>query len=113
MNAPRPFTLHVPDDVLADLHKRLSNTRWPDEPPHGEPWQFGTDLTYLKELIEYWKTDFDWRKQEAHLNTYKQFIAQAAGIDIHFIKVEGNGPNAMPLLLSHGWPGSIVEFHKI
>ncbi|HET6316060.1 MAG TPA: epoxide hydrolase, partial [Chloroflexota bacterium] len=110
---PRTFTLHVADEVREDLKTRLERVRWPDEPPHGEPWQFGTDLSYLKELVEYWKSDFDWRAQEAKLNAFPQYTAAAGGIDVHFIKVDGKGPNPMPLLLSHGWPGSVLEFHKL
>ncbi len=113
LTTPRTFTLHVPDELLADLKTRLERVRWPDQPPHGEPWQFGTDLAYLKELVEYWKSDFDWRAQEAKLNAFPQYTAAAGGIDVHFIKVDGSGPNPMPLLLSHGWPGSVLEFHKL
>jgi len=113
MTEPRPFTLRVPDAVLSDLQARLDRVRWPDQPPHGEPWQFGTNLAYLQELVQYWKSGFDWRAQEARLNAFPQFIAPAGGIDVHFIRVEGKGPNPMPLLLSHGWPGSVWEFNTI
>src|SRR5207248_3404867 len=80
---------------------------------HGVPWQFGTDLSYLQELVAYWRHEFDWRKQEAKLNQFTQFMAPIAGIDLHFLHVPGVGPRPMPLLLSHGWPGSVWEFHKI
>jgi pimeloyl-ACP methyl ester carboxylesterase len=113
MSQPRAFTLHVPDEVLVDLEARLERVRWPDQPPQGEPWQFGTDLAYLRGLVQYWKDGFDWRAQEAKLNAFPQFTAPAGGIDVHFIHVPGNGPQPMPLLLSHGWPGSVWEFHKI
>src|SRR4051812_42775508 len=113
MSGPQPFTLHVPDDVLEDLQRRLASTRWPDEPPHGEPWQYGTDLTYLKDLVAYWQTGFEWRKQEARLNAFPNYTATVDGQLVHFLHIPGNGPNPMPLLLSHGWPGSIWEFHKI
>ena len=113
MTEPRPFTLRVSDTVLSDLQARLDRVRWPDQPPHGDPWQFGTNLAYLQELVQYWKSGFDWRAQEARLNAFPQFIAPAGGIDVHFIRVEGKGPNPMPLLLSHGWPGSVWEFNTI
>jgi len=113
MTEPRPFTLRVSDTVLSDLQARLDRVRWPDQPPHGDPWQFGTNLAYLQELVQYWKSGFDWRAQEARLNAFPQFIAPAGSIDVHFIRVEGKGPNPMPLLLSHGWPGSVWEFNTI
>ena len=110
---PRPYQLHVPDSVLSDLQQRLERVRWPDEPPHGSAWQFGTDRSYLEELTTYWREQFDWRRQEAKLNDFPQFTAPVAGIDLHFIHVPGNGPKPLPLLLSHGWPGSVWEFHKL
>jgi microsomal epoxide hydrolase len=107
------FTLQVPEPVLADLRQRLERVRWPDEPPEGIPWQFGTDLGYLQQLVDYWRTSFDWRRQEAALNAFPQFTAPVAGIEVHFLHVPGVGPRPMPLLLSHGWPGSVWEFHKL
>jgi len=115
MNAavtPAPFELHVPDAVLADLRERLARTRWPDEPPLA-PWSTGASVEYLKQLVEYWRTRFDWRAQEAELNRFRQFTVPLAGIDLHFIHEPGRGPNPVPLLLSHGWPGSIVEFTEL
>jgi len=115
MNAavtPAPFELHVPDAVLADLRERLARTRWPDEPPLA-PWSTGASVEYLKQLVEYWQTRFDWRAQEAELNRFRQFTVPLAGIDLHFIHEPGRGPNPVPLLLSHGWPGSIVEFTEL
>jgi microsomal epoxide hydrolase len=109
----KSFTLHVPEPVLTDLRQRLERVRWPDEPPGGTPWQFGTDLSYLQQFADYWRTSFDWRRQEAALNAFPQFTAPIAGIDLHFLHVPGVGPHPMPLLLSHGWPGSIWEFHKL
>jgi len=108
----RPFRLAVPEAVLEDLRRRLARTRFPDEPPLG-PWSTGTSVAYLKELIDYWLHGFDWRAQEAKLNAFRQFTVPMAGIDLHFIHEEGKGPNPMPLLLSHGWPGSVIEFHKV
>ena len=110
--APTPFKLHVDDDVLADLKTRLTRVRWPDEVPDNH-WKYGTDLPYLKALVEYWRDGYDWRKHEAQLNGFKQYKVELAGIDVHFIREEGKGPKPMPLLISHGWPGSVHEFHKI
>ncbi len=107
-----PFRLAVPESVLADLRQRLSRTRLPDEPPL-EPWSTGTSVTYLKGLLDYWRDGFDWRAQEAKLNAFRQFTVPLAGIDLHFIHEQGRGPKPMPLLLSHGWPGSVIEFHKV
>ncbi len=108
----RPFRIRVPESVLTDLRQRLSNTRLPDEPPV-EPWSTGTSIAYLKQLLDYWRDGFDWRAQESALNTFHQYTVPLAGIDLHFIHEPGCGPNPMPLLLVHGWPGSIVEFHKL
>jgi pimeloyl-ACP methyl ester carboxylesterase len=110
--APRPFRLEVPDETLADLRARLTRVRWPDEPPL-EPWSTGASVAYLKRLVDYWRNGFDWRAEEAKLNALTQFTASLAGIDVHFIHEQGKGPNPMPLLLSHGWPGSVVEFRKL
>jgi len=110
--SPRPFTLHVPDAQISDLRERLARTRWPDEPP-GEPWSTGTSVSYLRGLADYWRTGFDWRQWETKLNGFPQFTATVGGIDLHFIHAPGRGSNPMPLLLSHGWPGSVFEFHKL
>ena len=107
-----PFTLSVPDSALSDLKQRLKNTRWPDEIPNNN-WSYGTDLGYLKDLCAYWENDYDWRAHEAVINQFKQYKTKVAGIDLHFIYEEGKGENPQPLLLSHGWPGSVYEFHKI
>jgi pimeloyl-ACP methyl ester carboxylesterase len=109
---PRPFTLRVPDETLADLRARLDRVRWPDEAP-GAGWAHGTSLAYLKELVSYWRDRYDWRAHEARLNRWRQFTAPVGGIDIHFIHEPGVGPAPLPLLLSHGWPGSIVEFAEV
>jgi microsomal epoxide hydrolase len=109
---PRPFTLHVPDEVLADLRARLARVRWPDEAP-GSGWTHGASLAYMKELVAYWLDKYDWRQHEARLNRWKQFTVPIGGIDLHFVHEPGVGPAPMPLLLSHGWPGSIVEFERI
>jgi microsomal epoxide hydrolase len=110
--APAPFELHVPDAVLADLRERLARTRWPDEPPLA-PWSTGASVEYLKQLVEHWRTRFDWRREEAKLNRFRQFTVPLAGIELHFMHEPGRGPSPMPLLLSHGWPGSIIEFTEL
>jgi microsomal epoxide hydrolase len=112
MLEPQPFRIHVAEEVLRDLRERLGRVRWPDEAP-GPPWRFGTDLAYLKELVAYWRDKYDWRAQEAALNRRRQFTVALGGIDLHFIHEPGVGPDPLPLLLSHGWPGSIVEFQRI
>ncbi len=110
---PRAFRLRVPDEVLTDLHARLNRVRWPDEAPDASAWQYGTDLAYLKNLVAYWRDGYDWRAQEALLNTLPQYVVPAGGIELHFIHVRGVGPNPLPLVVSHGWPGSVLEFHKL
>ena len=110
--APTPFRLHVGENVLADLKSRLARVRWPDEVPDNH-WKYGTDLPYLKSLVEYWRDRYDWRKHEAEFNRFKQYKVGLAGINVHYIREEGKGPKPMPLLISHGWPGSVHEFHKL
>ncbi|HTO48778.1 MAG TPA: epoxide hydrolase [Burkholderiales bacterium] len=112
MPSASPFTLRVPDQVLEDLRVRLARVRWPDEPPL-EPWSTGTNVAYLRGLVDYWRSGFDWRAQEARLNALRQFKVPLDGIDLHFIHQEGQGPAPMPLLLSHGWPGSVLEFLRL
>jgi pimeloyl-ACP methyl ester carboxylesterase len=112
MSAPKPFTLRVADAAIADLHDRLARTRWPDEPPV-QPWSTGTSLAYMQTLVEHWRTRFDWRAWETKLNRFRQFTVPIGGIEVHFIHEPGRGPNPMPLLISHGWPGSVFEFHKL
>ena len=109
---PSPYELRVPDETLADLRIRLERVRWPDEAP-GAGWSHGASLVYVKELVAYWRERYDWRAQEARLNRWRQFTAPVGGVDIHFIHEPGVGPAPLPLLLSHGWPGSIVEFERI
>jgi pimeloyl-ACP methyl ester carboxylesterase len=109
---PQQFRLHVPDAALTDLRERLSRTRLPDQAP-GEPWAYGTDVTYMGTLVEYWRDHFDWRIQEARLNAFRQYKVRLHGIDLHFLHVPGKGPDPYPLLLSHGWPGSVFEFLEL
>lgn len=110
--SPQPFTLHVADADIADLHARLALTRFPDQAP-GVPWAYGTDLGYMRTLVEYWRTQFDWRAQEARLNAFPQYRVPLHGIDLHYLQVPGVGPSPCPLLLMHGWPGSVFEFIDI
>jgi pimeloyl-ACP methyl ester carboxylesterase len=107
-----PFTLNVPDTAIADLKARLALTRFPDSAP-GEPWAYGSSVAYVKDLVSYWKDSFDWRAQEAVLNGFPQFMTPLHDIDLHYLHVPGVGPNPYPLLLLHGWPGSVYEFMDI
>ena len=109
---PQPFTLAVPDEAITDLRERLARTRFPDQAP-GPAWAYGTEVDYLRDLIGYWHDAFDWRTQEARLNAFPQYKVRLHDIDLHFLRVEGKGPAPCPLLLSHGWPGSVFEFLDI
>jgi pimeloyl-ACP methyl ester carboxylesterase len=111
-DAIRPFTIRVEDSVLADLRQRLARSRLPDEVENSN-WDYGVSLSYMKELIAYWQTDYDWREQERRLNQFDQFVTNIDGLDIHFIHQRSKEPNATPLVVVHGWPGSFVEFAKI
>jgi pimeloyl-ACP methyl ester carboxylesterase len=108
----QPFKINIPQSTLDDLRERLARTRWPDE-VEGAGWDYGTNVGYLKSLVDYWQHEFDWRKQEAKLNTYTQFRADIDGLNIHFIHERGKGPNPIPLILTHGWPDSFYRMHKI
>ncbi len=109
---PRPFTLSVPDAEIDALRTRLGLARFTDQAP-GERWAYGTDVDYLREIVAYWRDRFDWRAAEAQLNAFPQFKVPLHGIDVHFLHVPGKGPAPMPLLLLHGWPGSILEFTEL
>ncbi|MEV6658300.1 epoxide hydrolase family protein [Nocardia fluminea] len=104
-----PFRIDVPQSQLDDLHRRLDDTRWPDGVT-GVGWAQGIPLGYTRELVRYWRTTYDWRAQERRLNTYPQFRTEIDGHAVHFLHVRSAEPDAMPLILTHGWPGSIVEF---
>src|SRR5262249_23166954 len=108
----RPFSLHVPDSALADLRERLARTRFPDEPPLAV-WSTGTSLDYMRELVTHWRGSFGWRAHEARINRFRQFKLALHGIELHFIHEPARTAKAMPLLISHGWPGSIVEFLEL
>lgn len=106
---PRPFRIAIPQDRIDDLRRRLADTRWPDELP-GVGWSRGVPTGYLKDLAEYWRTGFDWRAQEAAVNAYDQYTAEVDGQNVHFLHVRSPEAGATPLLLLHGWPGSVVDF---
>lgn len=106
------FEIAIPEAVLTDLKARLSRVRWPDEAPDA-PWRYGSSVDYMKGLVDYWRDSFNWRAQELALNGFKQFKANIDGIGVHFIHEQGVGEKPLPLLLSHGWPGSIVEFQEL
>jgi epoxide hydrolase len=105
----RPFRIDVPEAQLDDLRDRLARTRWPDEVGENG-WDYGVPLAYVKELAEHWSTHYDWRGHEARLNEYPQFTTTIEGQNVHFLHVRSSEPNAFPLILTHGWPGSIVEY---
>ncbi|MER5950261.1 epoxide hydrolase N-terminal domain-containing protein [Streptomyces sp. NPDC001904] len=106
-----PFTVAVPDEVIADLQERLRRTRWTDTVAEG--WQYGSDITYLKELRDYWADSFDWRKQEARLNQLDHFRTEIDGIGIHFLHQRSANPDATALVLLHGWPSSFLQMLPI
>ena len=110
--AIKPFTIAVGDDVLDDLKSRLRRTRWP-EAELVDDWSQGVPRKWLEEVCRYWADAYDWRKREALLNRFPQFTTAIDGLDIHFVHARSPHPGAMPLLITHGWPGSIVEFHKV
>ena len=107
-----PFRIAVPDAVLTDLRERLARTRFPDEMP-GSGWTYGTSLAYVRELVAYWRDRYDWRAAEARLNSWPQFRATVGGLGIHFIHARGVGPRPLPVVITHGWPGSVAEFQDI
>jgi pimeloyl-ACP methyl ester carboxylesterase len=111
-DAIRPFRVNVPDEQLIDLRRRLAATRWPDKETVADDSQ-GVPLATLRELARYWQTDYDWRKVEARLNALPQFITEIDGLDIHFIHVRSKSQAATPLIVTHGWPGSVIEQLKI
>ena len=110
-----PFTIDVPDELLDDLRARLRNTRWP-EAELVDDWSQGTPLSYVQDVCDYWANEYDWRSREEALNRFDQYTMPVDGVTdpgVHFVHVRSPHPDAMPLLISHGWPGSIVEFHKV
>ena len=108
----RPFQIEVPVETLELIRRQVASYAWHEMPDDGG-WAYGANLAYMKELCAYWLDEFDWRVQEAAINRFAHFIAPVDGIDLHFIHEKGSGPAPLPLIISHGWPGSIVEFLKI
>jgi pimeloyl-ACP methyl ester carboxylesterase len=108
----RPFRIAIPDSDLDDLRARLTNTRWP-EAECVDDWSQGIPLAYTRDLAEYWRESYDWRAREAALNRFDQYVTEFDGLDLHFIHQRSPHEDALPLVLTHGWPGSIVEFHKV
>ncbi len=106
------FAIHVPDAVLEDLRRRLDATRWPDE-LNNVGWDMGSDLSYMKSLAGYWRNGYNWRHQEAALNRLPQYRVALDGFHIHFVHVRGRGPRPLPLIITHGWPGSFAEMVKL
>lgn len=112
MSHCQPFTISVAEETLSRVRSKVAAFPWHEMPDDGG-WGYGTNLYYMKELAEYWVNDFDWRAQEAAINRFSQFTAEVDGIDIHYIQEIGSGPSPIPLIISHGWPGSVVEFMEI
>jgi hypothetical protein len=108
----RPFTVAIPDSEIDDLKLRLARTRWPNAETVPD-WSQGVPVRNAQSLIDYWEREYDWRRFERELNRFPQFLTAIDGLDIHFIHVKSRNPKAMPLILTHGWPGSIVEFLKL
>lgn len=113
MPIPEPFLIDVPEPILIDLKARLKRARWPDQAPDTEDWSLGSNLSYMRRLIGYWADGYDWRERERLLNRFAQFTTDIAGQRVHFLHEKGRGPSPCPLLLSHGWPGSVVEFQQL
>ena len=111
-DAIRPFHVHVSDEALADLRRRIQATRWPDKETVADQSQ-GVQLATIQKLANYWATEYDWRKAEARLNALPQFVTRIDGVDIHFIHVRSKNPNALPVIITHGWPGSVIELLKV
>ena len=107
-----PFTIAIPDERLADLDRRLRQTNWARDYANDD-WRYGTNGEYLRELVDYWITSYDWRAQEAAMNAYDHFRVELDGVPIHFMHVRGQGPNPKPLLLTHGWPWTFWDFKDV
>lgn len=110
---PQPFHIDVPQAVLDRIHARLADSRIGYMPDDSDQWKYGMDARYLAELVAYWRDDYDWRAEEKALNLWPQFMVDVDGIPIHFYHVRGDGRHAVPILLTHGWPGSVVEFQAV
>ena len=112
MSEITPFTINTPEEQLTDLRNRINNTRWAEE-ECVDDWSQGIPLTYVREIADYWANQYDWRKSEQYLNTFDHFQTNIEDLAIHFIHQKSPHPDAYPLIITHGWPGSIVEFHKV
>lgn len=112
MSEINPYMIQISNDDLEDLKRRLLSTRWPEKETV-EDWSQGIPLSYIKEISDYWLNEYDWRSREEYYNSFPQFITNIEGLDIHFIHIKSPHEEAKPLIISHGWPGSIVEFHKV
>ena len=110
--AAERFVIRIPDSVLADLHLRLEATRWPDELEQAG-WEYGSDLASLRSIADHWRHRYDWRREEAVLNRWPHYLVSLEGLRIHFLHVRGKGPAPLPLIITHGWPGSFVEMLKL
>jgi len=108
----KPFKINIPDQILKNIQQKVERFPWHEMPNDGD-WEYGTNLNYMKEISKYWIKDFDWKKHEVKINKFSNFISKVDDIDIHFIHEKGSGSNPTPLLLLHGWPGSIIEFLHI
>jgi len=108
----KPFRIQVAEEVLYDLRSRLAMAQWPAPTP-GKPWERGTDKDCLQDLVAYWRSEYDWRAQEAELNKYPHYTCEIDGLPAHFLHIKGKGPNPMPLLLTHGWPDSFLRYWKV
>jgi epoxide hydrolase len=112
MSDVRPFRFEIPDSALNELKRRLAETRWPErETP--KDWSQGVPLAYTQEVCEYWRTRYDWRRCEARLNALPEFITTIDGVDIQFIHLRSKHEHALPMIVTHGWPGSVIEFLKV
>ncbi len=107
-----PFQISTSQEILDDLQNRLERTRWPDE-VHQSGWRYGANLEYMKELVDYWRTSFDWHAQEQRINSFANYLATVEDVRVHFIHEHGKGPNPIPLVITHGWPSSFVEMLEI
>lgn len=113
MPAPQAFTIDIPEAALTDLRQRLKQVRWPPGEIPGSDWDYGANMASIKQLVEYWRTEYDWRAQEQRINQWPHFTVSLDGQQIHFMHIKGKGPKPLPLIISHGWPGSFYEFMEV
>ena len=105
----QPFNINIPEETLETIRKKVLAFPWHEMPNDGG-WEYGTNLDYMQSFCDYWVTKYNWRKHEEHINQFSHFKTPIDGIDLHFIHEKASGPNPRPLIISHGWPGSIIEF---